>query len=134
MSIALLLLEVIILVGLSALCSGLNISLMSLEVADLKRKAKLGDRDAKKVLPLRKNGHLSLAAILLTNVAAVSATSLVLENAAGGIIAGIVATLLIIIFGEITPQAVFVRQALKLCARFSPALRVMIIITYPLSK
>src|SRR6185369_8989848 len=118
MSIALLLLEVIILVGLSALCSGLNISLMSLEIGDLKRKAKLGDRDAARVLPLRRNGHLSLAAILLTNVAAVSATSLVLENVAGGIIAGIAATILIVVFGEITPQAVFVRHALKLCAQF----------------
>jgi metal transporter CNNM len=134
MSILFLSLEVVLLIGLSALCSGLNISLMSLEVDDLKRKAKLGDRNAAKLLPLRKNGHLSLAAILLTNVAAVSATSLVLENVAGGIIAGISATLLIVIFGEITPQAVFVRHALKLCAQFSPALRAMIVITYPLSK
>src|SRR6185369_14545913 len=107
---------------------------MSLEVADLRRKAKLGNGDAAKVLPLRKNGHLSLAAILLTNVAAVSATSLVLESVAGGIIAGITATLLIVIFGEIMPQALFVRRALWFCALLSPALRVMIILTYPVSK
>jgi len=130
----LLLLEVGVLVGFSAVCSGLNIALMSLNVSDLKRKAKLGDSSAKRVLPLRKNGHLSLAAILLTNVAAISATSLVLESAAGGIIAGLAATLLIVIFGEIVPQALFVRQALKFCSAFSPILRFMIFCTYPVSK
>ena len=116
------------------MCSGLNIALMSLEVADLERKAKLGNVDARKVLALRKNSHLSLAAILLTNIAAVSATSLVLESVTGGLIAGVTATLLIVIFGEIVPQAYFAQRALRLTATFSLALRLMIIFTYPVSK
>jgi len=119
---------------LSAVCSGLNISFMSLDVADLRRKAKLGNVDAKRVLPLRKNGHLALAAILLTNVAAVSATSLFLESVAGGIIAGIASTLLIVIFGEIMPQALFAKQALKWNSRLVPVMRAMIAITYIISK
>jgi metal transporter CNNM len=126
--------EVAVLVALSAACSGLNIALMSLEIADLRRKAKLGNTDARKVMPLRKNSHLSLAAILLSNVAAVSATSLVLESATGGLIAGISATLLIVIFGEIMPQALFSKHALMFCARLSPILRLMIFITYPVAK
>ena len=125
---------VVLLIGVSAVCSGLNIALMSLETGDLKRKAKLGGREAARVLPLRRNGHLSLAAILLTNVAAVSATSLVLENVAGGIIAGLATTLLIVVFGEIIPQALFVRRALRFCAQLSPLLRFMIFVTYPISK
>lgn len=128
------LIEVGVLIGLSAVCSGLNVALMSLEVADLERKAKLGNRDARRVLGLRKNSHLSLAAILLTNVAAVSATSLVLESVAGGIIAGIAATLLIVIFGEIFPQALFARRALMFTSLLSPILRLMIACTYPVSK
>jgi metal transporter CNNM len=112
----------------------LNIALMSLDVAELQRKAKLGNKDARRVISLRKNSHLSLAAILLTNVAAVSATSLVLENAAGGLIAGITATLLVVIFGEIFPQALFARRALQFSALLSPALRLMILLTYPVSK
>ena len=134
MNLILLALEVLVLVGISAMCSGLNIALMSLEVADLERKAKLGNNDASRVLNLRKNSHISLAAILLTNVAAVSATSLVLESLAGGLVAGVAATLLIVIFGEITPQAYFARRALRLCATLSPVLRVMIVLTYPVSK
>ena len=125
---------VILLVLFSAICSGLNIALMSLDLSDLRRKAKLGNPYAKRVLPLRKRTHLSLAGILLTNVATVSATSLFLESAFNGLIAGIASTLLIVIFGEIFPQAIFARRALRLCAQFAPVLQVMIFITYPISK
>lgn len=126
--------EITVLVGISAICSGLNIALMSLGLADLKRKAKLGDANAKRVLPFRKSSHLSLAAILLTNVATVSTTSLVLDHEFNGIIAGIGTTLLIVILGEILPQALFVRKALKVCAQLAPFLRLMIIITYIVAR
>lgn len=134
MSIELTILIVVILTGLSAMCSGLNVSLMSLSTADLRRKAKLGSKQAKQVLPLRESAHLTLAAILLTNVAAVSATSLVLESMFAGLIAGIVTTLIMVIFGEILPQAYFNRNALKFCALLSPVMRLMIVITYIVSK
>ena len=125
---------VLLLIGVSAVCSGLNVAIMSLDLNDLKRKAKLGDRNAKRVLPLRRKTHLTLSAILLTNVAAVSATSLVLENAFYGLIAGILATLLTVIFGEIFPQALFMRRALAVCAQLAPLLKLMIFVTYPISK
>ncbi len=125
---------VVALVLISAVCSGLNIALMAIDPQHLKHKAKLGDKAAKRVLPLRKNTHLTLSAILLTNVAAVSATSLVLESAVYSLVAGILATLLIVIFGEILPQALFSRRALHFTARFSPLLKVMILVTYPIAK
>jgi len=43
-------------------------------------------------------------------------------------------TLLIVVFGEVLPQAWFARNALILCAAFAPFLRLMIIVTYPVSK
>ncbi len=127
-------LEVAALVGMSAICSGLNISLMSLNLADLERKVKLGSKNAMKVLPLRKNSHLTLASILLTNVAVISTTSLVIDEKLGGLIAGVSSTLLIVIFGEVVPQAYFARYALRVTARFAWLLRIMIILTYPVSK
>ncbi|HSX33793.1 MAG TPA: CNNM domain-containing protein [Candidatus Saccharimonadales bacterium] len=127
-------LAVACLVGISAVCSGLNVALLSLELADLHRKAKLGNSDARKVVPLRQNTHLSLAAILLVNIGVVSATSLVLETRIIGILAGALSTLLIVIFGEITPQAIFSRNALFFCGRLSWLLRFMIILTYPIAK
>lgn len=126
--------EVLFLVGMSALCSGLNLSLMSLDMADLRRKARAGNLQAKLVLPLRRNSHLTLASILLTNVAVISATSLVLEHRFNGLVAGLMSTLLIVIFGEIFPQALFLRNSLKFTAFFAPLLRFMIIVTYPVSK
>jgi metal transporter CNNM len=130
----LVILIVIFLVGLSAICSGLNVALMSLSLQDLKRKAKLGNTDAKRVLPLRKNTHLTLSAILLTNVAAVSTSSLVLESVLYGLFAGIVSTLLIVIFGEILPQAYIVRRSLFFMSRCSRFVKFMIFVTYPVSK
>jgi metal transporter CNNM len=133
-SIVLTIIIVIILIGVSAICSGLNIALMALDLPDLKRKAKLGDKAAKRILPLRKNTHLTLSAILLTNVAAVSATSLVLESVLYGLFAGIVATLLTVVFGEIFPQAFFLRNALHFTSKFARLLRFMTVVTYPVAK
>jgi metal transporter CNNM len=134
MKVALTLLIVLLLIGISGICSGLNVALMSLDLSDLRRKRKLGNNEARKVYPLRKNSHLSLSAILITNVAAVSATSLVLESIVFGVIAGMISTLLIVIFGEILPQAFFVRHALRFMARYSKLLKFMIIVTYPIAK
>lgn len=126
--------EIAVLVGISAICSGLNVAFMALDQQMLRRKAKLGDKHARAVLPLRRKSHLTLSAILLVNVGAVSATSLVLEHHFYGLIAGLLTTLLIVIFGEIVPQAFFVRRALAFVARFVPLLKLMVIITYPVSK
>lgn len=134
MSIVLVSIISLVLVGFSAVCSGLNVALMSLDLRDLQRKAKLGNIHAKRVLPYRRNPHLALAAILLTNIAAVSATSLVLESVFVGLIAGIIATLGTVIFGEILPQALFSRRALLYCSRFRLVMKAMIILTYPISK
>lgn len=118
----------------SAICSGLNIAVMALDPADLRRKAKLGDRQAKRVLPLRRQAHLTLAAILLTNVAAVSATSLVLDQRLNGWLAGLTSTLLIVIFGEVMPQALFSKSALAWSSLFAPFLKAIIVVTYVISK
>jgi len=132
---------VIMLLVFSAICSGLNISLMSLGVADLKRQAKLGSITAIRVLPLRINSNLSLASIILSNVAVISAISLVIDHFISGqshiwsgIVAGLLSTILIVLFGEIFPQALFSRHALSFTSRFSGLLKLMIVTTYPLSK
>lgn len=120
--------------ALSGVCSGLNVTLMALNIDDLRRKVKLGNAKAKKVYYFRKNTHLTLASILLTNVAAVSATSIFLESVLFGLAAGVITTLLMVIFGEILPQAYFSRHALSYFAKFAPFVRLMIFVTYPISK
>ncbi len=134
MNLLLLFVEVVLLVGISAICSGLNVAVMSLSIKDLNRKIQAGNRSARLVLPLRKNIHLTLASILLTNVAAVSISSLVLDGAFNGLVAVIISTLLFVVFGEMFPQALFTRDSLAFTARFVPLLRFMIFFTYPVSK
>lgn len=107
---------------------------MALDLSDLRRQAKLGNRDARKALSLREKTHLSLASILLTNVAVISASSLVLSSVLNGFVAGITSTLLIVIFGEILPQAFAIKHSLKAIALFAPVLRVMTIFAYPVAK
>lgn len=134
MDIAILTLEAVLLVSFAAICSGLNVAFMSLGVADLRRKAKLGSTYAQHLLPLRKNAHLTLAAILLSNGAAASATPLVLDSRINGVAAGVISTLLLVIFAETLPQALFVRRALEACGRLYPLLRFMVFVTYPIAK
>jgi len=126
--------EVLLLITVSAICSGLNIAVMSLDMADLRRKAKLGNRAANRVLPLRRNTHLTLASILLTNVAAISAASLVLDQLLYGWLAGLLSTLLIVVFGEVIPQALFSKNPLAWSSAFAPLLKAMRIVTYVISK
>ncbi len=107
---------------------------MSLSVADLRRKAKLGNTYAKWLLPLRKKAHLTLAAILLTNVAAASLTPLVIDSKLSGMWAVVISTLALTIFAEIMPQALFAQNALLWCGRLIWLLRLMIVVTYPIAK
>lgn len=125
---------VLFLILLSAVCSGLNISLMSLSTAELRRKSKLGDKRARRVLPLRERAHLSLAAILLANVAFASGAAIVLGDNFNGFVAVAISTLLLVVFAELLPQALFTRKALAFCTWLTPFIKASILITYPLAK
>jgi metal transporter CNNM len=115
--------------------SGLNVALMALNVSELKRQAKLGNKKARRVYPIRKNTHLALTSILIGNVGAAAATALLLgESAGNGFVAGAISTLLLVMFGELLPQALFIRNALGICSLLAPVLRLTIFITYPIAK
>jgi metal transporter CNNM len=94
---------------------------------------KLGDERAKRVYPIRKNGNLLLCTLLLGNVAVNSAVAIFLGDIATGVVAGIVSTALIVIFGEIIPQAVFSRFALALGSKTVWLVRFFIFIFYPIA-
>lgn len=124
---------VAILLLFSALFSGLTLGLMGLNAHELKRKKSLGGKNAAKVYEVRKKGNLLLTTLLVGNVAINSALSIFLGTIASGVIAGLVATGLIVVFGEIAPQAVFSRFALKLGAKMAWLVKLFIYIFYPIS-
>ncbi|MFQ5632680.1 MAG: CNNM domain-containing protein [bacterium] len=122
-----------VLVCFSALFSGLTLGLMSLDAYDLKRKIGIGDKDAQKIYSVRRNGNLLLCTLLLGNVAVNAALSIYLGSIASGLVAGMIATGLILIFGEILPQAVFSRYAIIFGARTIWLVKIFRFILYPIT-
>jgi len=120
-----------ILIALAALFSGLNLGLMSLDTFELKRKAELGDRNARKVYKVRARGNLLLVTLLTGNVAVISALSIVLDSVYHGVVAALLTTVLITVFGEIVPQAIVARYALRIGALFTGIVQVIMVILYP---
>ena len=125
---------VVALIVLSGLFSGLTLGLMSLRKYELKRKAKLGNVYAQKIYPLRKNGNLLLCTLLLGNVGVNATLSIFLGSLTSGVVALVVATLLIVTLGEILPQAIFSRYALYYGARFTWLVYIFLVLLYPLTK
>lgn len=123
----------LILIAFSALFSGLTLGLMGLDVHDLKRKAELKDKQAKKVLRVRSRGNLLLTTLLLGNVAVNAVLAIFLGSIASGVVAGFLATGLIFMFGEIIPQAVISRHALAFGAKTAWIVRILIILFYPVA-
>ena len=124
---------VIVLVAFSALFSGLTLGLMGLDASELKRKMALGDKQAAKIYEVRENGNLLLTTLLIGNVAVNSALSIFLGSIVSGIIAGLAATSLIVVFGEIIPQAAFSRYAMQLGSKVVWLVKIFIFGFYPVS-
>jgi metal transporter CNNM len=124
----------LVLVLLSGLFSGLTLGLLSLDTQTLKRRAKHGDLEAKAIYPVRKRGNLLLTTLLLGNVAVNTTLSIFLGTIASGIMAGIIATTLIVLFGEIIPQAVISRYAIWFGAKTLWFTKLVIFIAYPVAR
>lgn len=125
---------VIILLLSSGLFAGLILGLMSLEPNALKRKAKLGDSRAAKIYPLRRQGNLLLVTLILANVGINTSLAIFLDSITSGLVAGLLTTALITIFGEILPQSVIPRFALSFGARTAGFVRLMMMVLYPVCK
>ncbi|KAJ4458307.1 putative Metal transporter cnnm-1 [Paratrimastix pyriformis] len=125
---------VCILVIISGLCSGISLGVLSLDQTYLEVLIAAGsDREkkqARRLKPIRKQGNLLLCAVVLTNVAVNSAISILMEEVGGGLMAFVVSTVLIMIFGEIFPQALFSRYGMTICAILTPLLWFMIVVLY----
>lgn len=123
----------LVLVLLSGLFSGLTLGLLSLDTHSLKRQARHGDVNAAAIFPVREKGNLLLTTLLLGNVAVNTTLSIFLGSLASGLVAGITATALIVVFGEIIPQAVISRYALWFGAKTIWFTKLIIMLAYPIA-
>lgn len=127
----------VVLLSLSGLFSGLNLGLMSLDLSELEILKKIGKPNeqsyAAKIYPLRKRGNFLLCTILLGNVLVNSTSTLILGDMLSGIYAAFGSTLLIVIFGEIIPQAACSKHGLAVGAYTRYIMYLFMILTSPLS-
>uniref|UniRef100_A0A182VRG0 CNNM transmembrane domain-containing protein n=1 Tax=Anopheles minimus TaxID=112268 RepID=A0A182VRG0_9DIPT len=121
----------------SALFSGLNLGLMSLDQTDLQILCNTGsDKEkhyAHAIKPVRDKGNYLLCSILLGNVLVNSSFTILLDGLTSGLFAIIGSTIAIVIFGEIIPQAICSRHGLAVGARTIMITKAVMLITFPLS-
>jgi len=122
---------------LSGLFSGLNLGLMSLDLSELEILKKIGTTKeksyAEKIYPLRKRGNFLLCTILLGNVLVNSTSTLILGDLLSGIYAAFGSTILIVLFGEIIPQAACSKHGLAVGANTRHIMYFFMILTSPVS-
>jgi len=133
---------VVLIVLFAGMMSGLTIGLLSLDITNLQIVIKSGDPDAqkhaKKILPLVKKHHLLLVTLLVCNAIAMETLPLFLDRVVGPLLAILISVTLVLLFGEIIPQALCTRYGLAIGAYLAWIVWILIVISfvvsYPLSK
>src|SRR6516164_7507428 len=115
-------LGIIACITLSALFAGLNLAIFSLSQVRLQIETDSGNKDAGRILELRKDSNQVLATVIWGNVSTNVVLTLLSDSVLAGIGAFIFSAVVITLFGEIAPQAYFSRNALRMTARFLPFL------------
>lgn len=123
---------------LSGMFSGLNLGLMALDPMELRIVQNCGTEKEKnyanKIEPVRSQGNYLLCSLLLGNVLVNTTLTILLDDIAGsGLIAVVVSTIGIVIFGEIAPQAICSRHGLAVGANTLLLTKFFMILTFPAS-
>ena len=118
----------------SAMFAGLNLACFSVSRLQLEIQAANDNKDAVKVLRLRRDSNFLLTTILWGNVGVNTLLALLSGSVLGGVAAFLFSTVFITIFAEIIPQSYFSRNALRVAALLSPALRFYQVVLYPVAR
>ncbi|KAJ9674715.1 hypothetical protein PVL29_023944 [Vitis rotundifolia] len=125
------------LVGFAGLMAGLTLGLMSLGLVDLEVLIKSGrpqDRiHAAKIFPVVKNQHLLLCTLLIGNSLAMESLPIFLDKLVPPWAAILISVTLILMFGEILPQALCTRYGMTIGATMAPFVRVLLLLFYPIA-
>ncbi|KAJ1734522.1 hypothetical protein LPJ72_002310 [Coemansia sp. Benny D160-2] len=128
----------VILVLVGGLLAGLTIGYMSLDEINLAVLAISGNAKqrqyAKRIQPLRKNGHWLLVTLLLGNTVVNETLPIVMHSilGGGGLASIVISTSLIFLFGEIIPQALCTRFGLAIGAFFAYPVKILQLALSPL--
>ena len=132
---------IIILISVSALCSMTETAISSVNIIRIKAKAKKGDKCAKRVYKLSKKYSETLTTILVfNNVVNILSTSLATYifskhlGSSGVAYATVIMTILILMFGEITPKIIAKQNSEKIMYRVAPIFEILVKILFPITK
>lgn len=114
--------------------SGVNLGLFGVSRLRLEVLADLNDRNALRILSLRKDAHFLLATILWGNVSANVLVALLTDSIFTGLMAFFISTFVITLFAEIFPQAYFAKHALRASIVLYPFVRFYQFVLYPIAK
>lgn len=118
----------------SAMFSGLNLAMFGVSRLRLEIEVAAGGKNAEKILQMRHDTNFLLTTILWGNVAINVLLTLLSDSVMAGASAFIFSTVAITFFGEITPQAYFSRNALRMGALLAPVLKIYQVILFPVAK
>lgn len=121
-------------VSQSAIFSGLNLAFFSISKMRLNIEISKGNDSAKKVMQMREDSNYLLTTILWGNVGINVLLTLLSNSVMAGMVAFAFSTFVITLFGEITPQAYFSRNALKMASLLSPVIRFYQVLLWPIAK
>src|SRR4051812_2527066 len=117
----------VIVVLLSGLCSGLNVSIFAIDVVRLRLNVEDPDvpdgkkRRARWLLALLRNHHWTLVTLLVTNTLCMILLSILLDKLLPNPFVTLLVSVTVLLFlGEVMPQAVFMRHRVAICGFFAP--------------
>ena len=129
----------IILLLLSAFFSSAETALTTVSRIRMRTLVEDGDKRAARVLKVKDQGPKMLSAILIgnniVNLSASALTTSLVIRAFGGVAAGIATgllTLLILIFGEISPKTIATMRAERLSMAYAPVIYVLMVVLTPI--
>lgn len=132
------LIVIAILLCLSAFFSSSETALTTVNLYRIRSLAEDGDRRAQKVLTVTESSGKMLSAILIgNNIVNLSASSLatmvavdIFGSAGAGIATGVL-TILVLLFGEISPKTMATYRAERIALRFGPIIWVIMVVLTP---
>ncbi|MEW5311154.1 MAG: hypothetical protein WDW38_002892 [Sanguina aurantia] len=127
---------------MAGLMSGLTLGLMSLDMVELEVLKRSGSPDeriwADRIMPVVKHHHLLLVTLLLCNALASEALPLFIDRLADPVTAIVLSVSVVLVFGEIIPQAICSRYGLQVGAYSAGFVQVLMFlcspIAWPISK
>ncbi|WFD19273.1 hypothetical protein MCAP1_001496 [Malassezia caprae] len=127
-----------VLVILSGIFAGLTLGYMSLDETQLQvLMAQGSERErsfAKKIVPVRQDGHLLLTTLLIANMITNETLPIIADPVlGGGFQAVIVSIVLVVIFAELIPQSVCSRYGLFIGAHMAMFTRIVMFILWPIA-